>query len=415
MRESPLPTSGARSVANRRDRSWRLASIDDAQVVAGTVERRLGIHLCKQTRSVQQIVARRSPGAARAAAVANGCRGDRHSAIAQYRPGSRAWTIAPPVPISHCTSDRSLPRCIVHGTLRRVHGLDGAGVPAHGDVDGGANERIVEPRFRRRSTGAVSTSASMRASAAAASAVVMPARAGENVEPHRRDDRRGVVAHAEVAFDRALRVRLGQSVPDDAGRRRLAGADRVNVGRRTAGIDDERASRARRGRRRHRPAAARPRARRRVSASARGRPQPARGRCPSRARCGRMNTSRIAARAGSMSSTSNAGSTLAVAIAVRPALDSSVTIASVASRLPATTTGHATLHRASASALCRIDVAVAAIGAAAQQHDVGRERVDPRDVGRRQPIGESADELARRRRAPPGAPPRPSARGRARR
>ena len=61
------------------------------------------------------------------------------------------------------------------------------------------------------------------------------------------------------------------------------------------------------------------------------------------------------------------------------------------------------------------DVAVAAVGAAAQQHDVGRERVD---LARRRPP--SADRrirrrASRRRRAPPGAPPRPSARGRARR
>ena len=105
-----------------------------------------------------------------------------------------------------------------------------------------------------------------------------------------------------------------------------------------------------------------------------------------------MNTSRIAARAGSMSSVSIAGSTLAAAIATRPLSrqhrDDLVRRFAIARD----DDGQRTARRASACALCRITVGVAAVGAAAQQEDVGRERFDLRDIACGQPIGEAADE-----------------------
>ena len=91
------------------------------------------------------------------------------------------------------------------------------------------------------------------------------------------------------------------------------------------------------------------------------------------------------------------GSTLAVAVDRHPARRQQPRPASSrASALPASTTGTRQRAAASRAALCSSTVAVAAVGAADQQHHVGPGRPQRRHAG--------TVERARRRRAPPGRP-----------
>ena len=125
----------------------------------------------------------------------------------------------------------------LHRTLCRVHRFERPGVACDCDVDGGPHERFVEPRFgiALRHGLDVGFDAGERDRRVGESD---PGSLGEHRQPHGVDDGRRVVTHAEVTLHRSFRMRFRQSIANDARRRRLAGADRVHVGRRPTRIDD---------------------------------------------------------------------------------------------------------------------------------------------------------------------------------
>ena len=413
VRECAAATAAALQRQARTVRSSPISSFNGARCARPERQRLPRLDLAQQAAGVEQVLAGRAAAAARAAA-ARTARADRRARSPGSPPDRGLCTSAPPVPITTPTSDRSLPRCTIAGPLHGVHGLDGAGVALHRQPHGGAGQRPVErallgvcrQRARRR---APSSSISARTRAAA-----RPLSAAMRADARRFDDRRGVVAHAEVALDRALHPRLRQALRNDAGRARLAGG---------------RPSARRWWRRRDRRPAAR-----------RGPPRPAQPSASSRApsitaagvgistwsniACARsmplactmrsMNTSRIAARAGSMLSTLNSGITFSVTISV-PAGEALAARRPARSRLPASTIGQASAASPERVGVVQDDLAVAAVGAAGQQQDVRRELLDPARRRPRSGDRRRSRPAARRRRAPPGAPPRRSARAPGRR